>query len=292
MPVPVLVQRQAREQEVAQRAQVGAVELAGGGVGEHRLPVGGQRPVGPVAVGAQSVKERADPAVRLAREVLGDLRGQHAGQRQLQRRGLRRVADHRDRTDHAFRVGDRRGRLGQAGERRGVVLWPGQGHGFPGRERDGGRGRAHRGLAEAVAGYETQAVEQPGQLRVGVGPGAHEAVGVEQHEAAARARGGERVEHLLAGIRPDVDAAERRDRGVGVEPAAATPRPRRHHRRAHHLRGTRLRPLPGEERAPRRLQPDRRGHAATVERPRRCDCLTVSRRLTSPSGPPRRVRPG
>ena len=131
VPWPVLVQRQAREQEVAQRAQVGAVELAGGGVGEHGVPVGGQRPVGPVAVVAQPGQQRADLPVGLAREVLGHLRGQQPGQRELQRPGLRPVAHHGDRPDHTLGVRDRRRRLGQAGERRGVVLGAGQRHGLP-----------------------------------------------------------------------------------------------------------------------------------------------------------------
>jgi hypothetical protein len=134
--VPVLVQREARVQEVAQRAQVGAVELAGGGVGEHGVPVGGQRPIGPVAVLAQPGQQRADLPVGLAREVLGDLRGQHAGQGELQRPGRRPVAHHRDRAHHAVGVRDRGRRLGKAGEGGGIVLGARQRRGLAGRERD------------------------------------------------------------------------------------------------------------------------------------------------------------
>ena len=118
--VAEIVQHQAGQQEIGEHPLVGRIQPADGTVAQHRVAVGGQRPLPLVSAAVAEVLQQCLPTpVRLAGDPVGDPIGQHPGQRLLQRRPVGVVAEHGDDAGrvHAVRVADQSRRLGDARQR-------------------------------------------------------------------------------------------------------------------------------------------------------------------------------
>ena len=73
-----LPQGQAGQREIGQRAQVGAVQLTGPGVGQHPVPVGREHPLAlPLAAEAETLDDRPRPRPLPVGHPVGDPLGQH-----------------------------------------------------------------------------------------------------------------------------------------------------------------------------------------------------------------------
>ncbi|HWH28360.1 MAG TPA: hypothetical protein VNU26_05255 [Mycobacteriales bacterium] len=235
-----VLQREAGEDEVAQHPQVGAVEVAGGGVGEDVVAVGRQHPAAGVPATADEVEHQLRAPVRLPRDPVGHLAGEGAGQHELQGRAVGVVAEDADHAEHlAAGVHHPGGGRAQEGQLRVVVLRAAQRHLDVvvqcDRQRRGSDGK----LGPAVPWYQQHAVEQQAEAGVAVAAGAHHPGGVDEDDRARRlgVLRPERVEDVLGAVhdRTEVLTVPEEPRRDAVRVDTVVPRafPGGEHRRAH-----------------------------------------------------------